>query len=710
MEKLDDKELSALLDHMVSNSVSESGSFSGDNERWLSDYKADKFDVIEGRSSVVSTDTRDLVEADMPSLARVFLGAGDPVEFQAVNNFSPEAMQEAKDKQNVVRHIIDNCDDSFRIQHDWLKASEFQSVSALEYGCEEIKDTRVKRYVSISTDELTGVINDIKSEKDVEDVEITETSDESGEFDAEIRITYQRKKYFMRPVPVEDIIISRGATTKNTAEIIGKRFRKTKSQLMQEGFSMELIDSLPSSGDDTDRGSGIKQTRYEEQGGDTGLQESFTQWANEEVEGVDVYALIDFDGDGIAERRHVVKVGNVILENEQFDHVPYAIISSMLMPSNLIGVPRAELTKEHQRTNSVLRRQILDNLYAHNYPRMGYQGDVDTDDLADIQFGGMVDMGTNGTIQPLVVPFIGQEALQVVAYLDAARSNSTGINQANQGLQADQLHEETATRFEGMEEAGQAKIELVARVIAETGEKDLWEGMAWFASHYQDEDMEVRVLGRPMTFNPTEWRYDHRITAKVGTGAGDDEKTMSNLTGIYQIQTQLIAQGSTLTDASKLYNTLSEMVMTTGRSDVSAFFNNPEQPDQIIEAERDILQNMVKQMEANQQNPLAEAAAVEGKAMLDKALMEQKFDAQLETMKMEADFNEKLRNAKLKFEQDTKQNQQKANELVANLEYKYTELELKYRTDIPGKGMEDNPQLKGMTDETLLSITGLSDA
>ena len=183
-ERLDDRELSSLLDHMVDNSVSESGSFTSDNERWLSDYKADKFDVIPGRSSVVSTDTRDLVEADMPSMARVFLGAGDPVEFKPVNNFSPEAIQEAKDKQSVVSHIIDTVDDSFRVQHDWLKASEIQSVSMLEYGCEEIKDTRVKRYQNISEEELTAVINDIESEIDVEEVEITETSDEEHEFDA----------------------------------------------------------------------------------------------------------------------------------------------------------------------------------------------------------------------------------------------------------------------------------------------------------------------------------------------------------------------------------------------------------------------------------------------------------------------------------------------------------------------------------------------
>lgn len=685
-ERLDDKELTALLDQMVGQSVTESGSFMSDNERYLRDYRADKFDVIPGRSSVVATDTRDLVESDMPSLARVFLGAGDPVEFQPVNNFSPEAIQEAKDKQAVVGHIIANIPESFRKQHDWLKASEIQNISPLEYGCEEVSDTRIKRYTGISEEELTAVIDDIEAEPDVDKVDITETSDDGAIFDAEIRITYTRKRYFMNVIPVEDFICSRNATDKNNAEIIGKRFRKTRSQLLQDGFSRKVIDSLPSVNDDDSNRSTMKSIRFEEQGGEEGYNDSYSQWAGEEVEGIDVYALIDYDGDGIAERRHVIKVGHVVLENEQFDHVPYALISSMLMPSNLIGMPRAELTKESQFTNSVLRRQVLDNLYGVNNPRFAYNGDVDLDDLVDIQFGGTVDLGDRGTIQGLEIPYIGDKALQVVAYLDQARAQSTGVNMANQALQADNLHKETATRFEGMEDAGMAKIELVSRVIAETGYKELWEGLAWFATHYQDDDLEVRVLGRPMTFNPTEWRYDHRICAKVGTGAGDDEKTMANLTGLYQIQLQQIAQGSMLSSWDKVYNTLSEMVRTTGRSAVSDFFNDPNQPDQIVTAERDMLKAMVQQLEANTQNPLAEAEAVKGKALIEKTMMEQKFEAQLEQMKMQTNYDEKLRDAQLKFEKDTKDAQLKTAELVANLEFKYSELELKYNTDIPSKG------------------------
>ena len=142
-EKMIDSELITLTDYMVNNSVTESGTFNDDNENYLKYYNGDPFgNEVAGRSKVISTDTRDMVEADMPSLARVFLGAGDPVEFKPTGS-NAESIKEARDKQAVVSHIIKSIRNSFRTQHDWLKASEIQNISALEYGVEEVKRPKI---------------------------------------------------------------------------------------------------------------------------------------------------------------------------------------------------------------------------------------------------------------------------------------------------------------------------------------------------------------------------------------------------------------------------------------------------------------------------------------------------------------------------------------------------------------------------------------
>lgn len=693
MMKMTEAELASVTDYMVRNSVTESGTFNDDNETYLNYYKGELFgDELDGRSKVVSTDVRDLVESDMPSLARVFLGAGDPVEFKPVGQ-TREAIQEAREKQALVGHIIRYCRDSFRTQHDWLKASEFQSVSALEYGVEETKTPRVKRYENVTEEELAAIIADIETDKDVSKAEVVETDDnEDGTLSALIRVTFTKLDYFMRCVPVEDFIISRNAWNKNDAEVIGKRFRKTRGQLVSEGFSKDLVDSLPASNEDDATRDSLKAIRYKNQGGEDHGDDSYAQWANQEIEGVDVYALIDFDGDGIAERRHIVKVGKVILENEPFDHVPYSIISSMLMPNNIIGLPRAELAKQYQRINSVLWRQTLDNMYQVNQPRTAYTDAVDIDALLDHQFGGAVHVeGTPANeIFPIVTPYIGDKALQVIQFMEGKKQASTGNPIGNQALEADQLHKETATRFKGMDDANKAKIELVARVIAEVGYRDLWEGIAWFAAHYQNTELELRVLGKELTIDPTSWKYDHYLCAKVGTGSGDDEQKVQNMTGLYQIQTALQQLQSPLVDNTKVYNTLAEITTALGQDAVSEFFNNPEEPAQIVEAERDALRGMVQQMQAQlqQANPLADAEQVKGEYQMQMKMMEQKQQAQMEMLKLQQKQKEEIDKLQAGFAEQLNEMKFKYDELATKTRLEYDKLETASGTDIKGEGTE----------------------
>lgn len=690
-EKMTDKELAALVSYMVSDSITESGEYIGNQENYLKYYLGDPFgDEVDGRSKVVSTDVMDLVEADMPSLMRTFTGAGDPVKFEPVQR-SREAIEEAKLRQAYVSHIIKTVPDSFRTQHAWLKGSELQDISALEYGCEERETTRTKNYEGLTDDELTSIINDIESDPSVSKVEIVETNDEDEAYiEAELLITYTKKHWFMRFVPAEDFLISRNATCKDDAEMIGKRFKKRRGELIADGLDHEFVDSLPSSSSEDDNATSLSAIRFNKQGGYDRTNSQYLEWANQEVEGVDVYVLTDFDGDGIAERRHVIKVGNKIIENEPFDHVPYALASSMLMPANIIGIARAKLAMQYQRIQSVLMRQTLDNTYAVNNPRTAVSDNVDIDDLLDITLNGVVrvDGSPANEIMPLVVPYVADKSLQVVAFLDGKKQVTTGSTQGNQALQADNLSEESATRSNIMDKAATAKIELVARVLAETGYRELWEGIAWFAKHYQDTDLELRVLGREIPVNPSEWKYDHHLSALVGTGAGDDEKTMQNLSGIYQVQQGLLQSGSPLVDQSKLYNTVKAMVNVMGRDSVEDFFNNPEQPEQIVEAERDMLKQMVQQLEGMQQNPLAEAEQVKAEGQMQIKILDQKYQAQLEMMKMQQKQSEEVVKLRADFEKQLNEMKFKYTELAEKTRFDYTKLEVENSTDVEGEGQE----------------------
>ena len=151
-----DSELVALLDAAQHDAARYSGEFSELNTKYLAAYLGDKtgeFTAIANESSVVSTDIADVVEADMPSLVRIFLGSGDVVTFQP-NTENEREVTEADEKTKYVNWIIRNQPDSFKIIHDWMKDAEIQKNGVVKYFIEEQKEVEEVEYENVDAEEI----------------------------------------------------------------------------------------------------------------------------------------------------------------------------------------------------------------------------------------------------------------------------------------------------------------------------------------------------------------------------------------------------------------------------------------------------------------------------------------------------------------------------------------------------------------------------
>jgi len=679
MAKMTEDELVSLLTQAKEDCAIYTGEFMQENEKYLSAYmglKTGEFKANPEASSVVSNDIADVVEADMPSLARIFMGSGDILSFEA-NTDNPDEMQEAEDKTKYVNWVVRNQPESFKIQHDWLKDAEIQKSSVVKYFYEESKDVEEVEYTGLDEDELIQVIESLKS-PDVESVKVIEQEEENGFFNVKFKVTREIKRIKVINVPPESFLISRNATSKHDAEVIGDIVQKTRGELLADGFPRKLIDSLPSQDKDLESNSRLNSIRNQDQGGSFS-SETIASWANEKVEIMDLYARIDFDGDGIAEMRHVMISGNVVLENEYFNHKPYAMLSAVLMPHKAIGRSRAEITYPTQLEKTALKRGMMNNMYMTNKPRTVVHSSVNLDDMLTVRTNGIIRMDDENpniipqnAVYPLVTQYTGDKTLQVIQYADQQRANTTGALMTSQGLDADSIAKETATRFSGVEKSGAAKIELIARNYAETGYRDLFEGIAWLASRYQNNEVEFAVLGKAMKVNPGNWKYKHHVRTNVGLGAGNNEALVASLQGIYQIQQQLKMAGSALTDEVDIFNTLKRITDGLGLPRVDEFFNNPEEPDQLLKAQNEQLNQMVLQLqEAMQQmqNPLAESEQIKAQAGLIKA----KSDAEIKMMEMQQQQQQ--------FIAEMQEREVKRDEEMA---MKLTEMELKYKKDVPG--------------------------
>lgn len=683
-----DNELVAILEEAQNQAAIYSGEFMAENTRYLNAYfgnKSGDFAANENQSSVVSTDIQDVVEADMPSLARVFLGSGEIIKFEP-NTENETEVKEAEEKTKYIDWVVRNQPESFQLIHNWMKDAEIQKSGVVKYFIDEKKEVEEVEYEGLSPIEIEEVSESLRGAKvDRVKVEVSEQLENEAEntFDIKFRVTRETRKITIINVPPESFLITKNATSKNDASIVGDVVRKSRGELLAEGFPRDLIDTLPMVHDNDRRQSEIKSVRFKDQGGSiSDNSTSLADWANEEVEISDIYCRVDYDGDGIAERRHIMKSGNTILVNECFNHVPYAMLSAILMPHKAIGRSRAEITYPTQLKKTALERGMMDNIYMVNNPRNVVHGDVDLDDMLTVRSNGIVRLETDSDIIPreavfpLQVPYIGDKALQTIQYVDQSRAQTTGSLLASQGLDADKINKETATRFNGISDASDAKIELIARNYAETGFRDLYEGIAWLASRYQNTEQEFRVLGKAMTVKPSGWKYDHHIQTSVGLGAGNNEKLVESLQGIYAIQSQEMAQGSPLVDNKDKYNTLRRIVDGLGLPSAQEFFNDPEEPAQLLMAQNEQLNQMVLQMQQQMQlmqqqldNPLAEAEMVKREG--DIAIAQGKLA--LESAKLQ----EQQRQFNISAGQDAVKQQE-------DTALKITELELENQTNLPG--------------------------
>ena len=647
METMDETQLTDMIDAAVAESIEYMNPIYSKAEEADAYYACEmRGDEEEGYSSFTSSQVADLIDSDMPTLARVFLGAGQVVEFLPQNPNDEKDAQEAQQKTLYTEALIKSVPAYYRVMHGALMGAVLHPISVLRYGFAEKKVVRIKEHDGVDAEVLTALYEQYRKAYDkvelieYEPEEATEYS-EGDRWSAKFKLTKNEESQpFVRRVTVRDFIMSFDATSKGDARLIGERVLTRRGDLLAAGHSREKIDQISTASRSSSTEEG---TSYP--GINAGISSVRTEWASELVEGFDGFIRVDFDGDGIIETRHVIKYGEVVLQNEEVEDDPrcinFAFGSASLIPDNIVGVSRAERVVPYQDVMTTISRAMLDNtaqitrgrLIVNTSTDLGLNFHDITGDGAIIRANPMTGIPLAEAAQPLIIQPVSQEALTVIQYLDSQRAQSTGGLMANQGLKEDALHKETATRFKGVDDSSQAKMELVLRTIAETLIRDLYEGFCYYSQKYRLQDRELKILGQPIQVSPSSWGLDHSCQVTVGTGYGDNEKTIDVMGNLLSISANL--QGTGLSDGKKLYNLVSKLAKASGIHNVSDYFNDPEQPAQMIQAENEALKKQLQELQQQQQNiePMLMLEQIRGQARVESA----RLAAQVDMLKLELD-------------------------------------------------------------------------
>lgn len=674
-----------------------------DNEYLEDRYNAEYYGTeVPGRSRFVSNDVKDAVESAHDSLVRMFLGAGSIIKFTAANPDNKMQQSEAEEKTQFVDWLVRGQTNSYKTQSSFLTEVLKFRAGVQKYFYEETESTEDHQWEGLTALEVeeqllamgfelsvTATIEEDDNDFDVELISSAKNKDgkvvshnenDDGTFDIKVRIKTTRQEIKLITVPTGSFLLSSGATDLDDAELVGDESFKTRGELVSEGHSREFVSKLPSASIN-----GVSARTITSDSLGNIAETDFSEWSSQQVPIADLYVKVDYNGDGIAERRHIQKSNDFILENEPFDHVPYATASALIVPNSVIGQGWGEQVTDIQEVNTAITRGTLDNIYAVNNTkkavRVGKNG-VNLDEALSPVIGGIVqvtgDRPLTDMIMPLVTEFIGDKSLLVKQHMDQMKSLRVGGQLASQGLDGNKLAEESATRFTGIEKTDQAKVEKIARNIVEMGYRKIYEGVAWLVAHYQMDEVEFAILGKSLKANPSNWKFDNNVATEVGLGSGDNDKVVENMSGMWQIHQQNKAANSTLTDEKKGYNILNKLYKAMDIKDVSLYVNDPEEPAEQLRADNEQLNAIGVQQQQTIEVLTQQIKDLQALSDVEKIKAEGKIISdQLGNQQKEADRKEDAR----QFDITAAQKGVKQNEDTA---IKLTEMELKSGEDIPG--------------------------
>lgn len=403
--------------------------------------------------------------------------------------------------------------------------------------------------------------------------------------DCTIKVTKPKERVIVENCPPEEILFSRFSKRGNVP-FLAHRTRRTFSDLVRDGYDSDTLELVPM--DDAPEQGQERFERYKDEQGfpDYNRTDSLRSiWVEEcyvylapgdEPSGTELYKITT-SGKG-----KVILTRDGEPDFECVPEIPFFSITPIPAPHKLTGLSLADLTKDIQLIKSTLIRQMLDNGYLSNWPRIEVSDDVVNentyDDLLNLQPGNVVRTRRVGGITPLTVPYTADKTFPLVEYLDQTQEVRTGVARHNQGINPDDLNK-TATGVSLLQQAAAQRVELFARIFA-IGLQQMLGQMLNLIRRHQQQKRIIKVTGRFLTVDPTEWADEMPVTVSVGLGTGNRDQTLAYLMQILNVQATIVTQQGGLSGpivyGKNVFDVLSKLCENAGFKE--PFFADPTRP------------------------------------------------------------------------------------------------------------------------------------
>jgi hypothetical protein len=520
----------------------------------------------DGKSSAVSTDFRDTVMAILPSLMRIFTSSENVVNCMP-NHQGQEEM--AKQCTDYINYVLWEDNPGFLIIHDIAKDALRCKTGVVTWWTDQNDVVTEQEFSNLTMEQVQFLV----SENPTLEVLDKQIDQQNPQMLKSLRVRFVKSNPVTKieSVPLDEFRVSRKGKSVDDTPLIGRDQIINMSYLVEQGYSVDelagYLNATPHdfSMDRLFRNSGIDEGELSD------------AW---DIRYGCYYIKVDKDGDGIAELREIHTIGDNhhIIHDEIADHANFAVWCPDPEPHTLVGDTPADLVKDIQTIKTNMLRGSLDSLAQAIWPRTVFnQTTTNSDDVLNDDIGAPIRTtgDPSSSVMSINHNFVGQPVFQMFEVMEQLRQSRTGISDASKGVDPRALQSTVATGVDAIIQGAQERIELCARILAETGMKQLFKGILYEVVNHPNQQRTLQLRGKWVNVNPSTYDPTMRVSVNPTLGKGSDTTRLSILQDVKATQTAIMTQfgvENALCGIQEFRNTLTDILAIANVKNVGRYY------------------------------------------------------------------------------------------------------------------------------------------
>lgn len=533
-----------------------------------------KFPRLSARSRFVSRDIQNCIDWIMPSIIEIFFGS------QKIVSLSGRTVDDnPKPMEQLIQWQLTNRNPGFMIFHQWFK-------DVFKAGLGNLKAWWVKDWKT----ERQEIVIPASAFADMEDTDEIKDAEDLG--DGTVRIVRDVKRTTRNDPTMKNLMPGEWVFSPTKDDQGRHLFECERRYVTRDALARKIRDGVYKDIDLQNISSGERCGSLDEMEMIVKQAEEVGEWSavlgnatTDEARDLillrECYGFYDVNQDGLLEFVLVTVVANQIVRREicVYERAPYFDLAAIPADYQRWAHAFADTIGELQDLKTALMRQVIINVAINNERRMAIDNNQQEAIRAYNGGAAVIPMKLEGqrTVADVVqfMPHapLAPETLPVIEMIQGWIEQGSGTGRYNQGLDASSLNK-TAEGISRIMQASQQRIRLMARIMAETGVRDLFKFMVEMNQRWMDQETVIRLIGEPITIHPDDLQGSFDVEVAAGVGVTDSMKaTQDMMVLIQQLFPSFMQLG--LVGPENFYAAGRRLIEEMGYKNVGEFLRDP---------------------------------------------------------------------------------------------------------------------------------------